>query len=639
MLEAIRNRAQGIFAWIIVGLIAIPFALWGINNYFREGGQVLAATVNGEDITIPEFRSAFQRYTQQMRFLMGQNFSGEMLDDPAVKRGVIERLVEERLILRTAADLGLRIRDAELSQFIRQNKSFQNEAGQFDLQRYETVVKSQGLTPAAFEERLRMALLSEQLTSTLRLSAFVTQQELKDIARLRHQDREIGYGIVPLSKYRSTVQVNEEALRQYYQDHQIEFRTPERVVVNYLRLSIEALAKDVPVGEQVLRDFYEESKDQYTVPEQRRASHILIKIPPEGDDTAQQAARKKAEAVLKRLQQGESFEKVAKEVSEDSGSARQGGDLGFFGRGVMDPAFEKAAFSLKSVGELSEPILSKFGYHIIKLTGIQPAEIKPFENVRDDLAQRYRQRIAEEQFYDQAVALENLTYENPFTLEVAAEVLGLPVKTSEPFSREGGEGIAANPKVVAAAFNGEVLQDEMNSQAIELGPTDLMVLRLNKHIPADVQPFEQVREEIQEKLAIAQAKAKAREQGKALVERLRAGESPKTVFAAEEMTWNERKFYSRDSSEGIMPEILAAAYKLPQPQSGSPTFAGQPLETGDYAIAGLYAVRNQEWNKLDEKVRQSLAKEIERMYSEIAYRGFIGQIKSDADIKIYTENL
>lgn len=639
MMEAIRNRAQGIFAWIIVGLIAIPFALWGINNYFREGGQALAATVNGEDITIPEFRSAFQRYTQQMRFLMGPNFSGEMLDDPAVKRGVIERLIEERLVVQTAVDLGLRISDAELGQFIRQNKSFRNEAGQFDPQRYEMVVKSQGLTPVVFEERLRLALLSEQLTSTLRLSAFVTQQELKGVARLQYQEREIGYGIVPFSKYRNSIEVSEEALHTYYQDHQIEFRTPERVIVSYLRLSAAALAKEIFVDEQILRNFYEESKDQYTVPAQRRASHILIKIPQEGDKTAQQTAQKKAEAVLKRLQEGESFEKIAQAISEDPGSARQGGDLGFFGQGVMDPAFGKAAFSLQSVGDLSAPVLSKFGYHIIKLTAIRPAKVKFFEEAHDELEKKYRQRMAEEQFYEAAVTLENLTYENPSALEAAAEALDLPIKTSESFSRDGDKGIAENPKVVAAAFNVEVLQDGMNSQVIEFGPTDLVVLRLNKHIPADALPFDQVQEKIQEKLIVKQAKAKAQEQGEALVERLRAGESPQTVFVAEEITWNEKGFYSRDSRDGITPEILAAAYELPQPQSDNPTFSGQPLETGDYAIVGLYAVRNQEWDKLDEKARQSLTKEIEGIHSEIAYQGFIGQIKSDADIKIYTGNL
>lgn len=639
MLEAIRSRAQGIFAWIIVGLIAIPFTLWGVNNYFRGGGQALAATVNGEDITLREFRSAFQRYTQQMRLLMGAGFSQEMLDDPALKKNVLAGLIEQRLLLQTAMDLELQISDVELSQVIRQNKAFQNESGQFDSQRYEVVLRSQGLTSVAFEDRLRLALLREQLISALRLSAFVTQQELKDIARLRYQEREIGYGIVPLSKYRDTIQISEEESRHYYKEHQTEFRTPERIVVNYLRLSAEALAQDIPVDEKILRDFYDETKDQYTVSEQRRASHILIKIPPGGDEAAQRAARKKAEAVLKRLQQGESFEKVAKEVSQDPGSARQGGDLGFFGRGVMDPAFEKAVFSLKAVGDLSGLVLSQFGYHIIELTAIRPAKVKPFEEVRGEMKEKYRQRRAQEQFYERVEKLENLTYENPFTLEVAAEVLNLPIKTSAPFSQKGGEGIAANPKVVTAAFSKEVLQEGMNSLALELGLNDLVVLRINKHIPADIQPFEEVRERIREKLTLEQAKTKAQGQGEALIKRLQKGGLPEAVFATEEITWNEKAFYTRRSNDSITAEILAVAYQLPHPQSGHPVFSGQSLKSGDYVVVGLYAVRAKDLSQLDEKVRQSLTQRIKGIHSEMAYWGFIGQLKSAADIKIYSENL
>jgi peptidyl-prolyl cis-trans isomerase D len=638
MLEAIRNRAQGILAWVIVGLIAIPFTLWGINNYFRDGGEAIAASVNGEEITIPEFRTALQRYIQQMRFLMGPTFSEEMLDDPAIKRNVLDGLIEQRLVLNAATELGLGMSDSELSQVIRANEAFQNEQGQFDSHRYENVLDSEGLTPVAYEARLRLALLSEQLVSTLRLSAFVTQQELEDIVRLQRQEREIGYGIIPSSKFHDAIHISDGELHQYYDDHLNEFRTPEQLVVNYLRLTIGSIAEDIAVDEQTLRDFYKETKNQYIVPEQRRASHILIQISQPDDEAARQVAQEKAKETLERLQAGESFEEIAKEVSNDLGSAKKGGDLGFFGRGVMDPAFEDATFSLKKVGALSAPILSKFGYHIIKLTGIQSAEVKSFEEVRKELAQKYRQQLAEEHFYEQAETLDNLTYENPFTLEVAAEAIGLPIKTSEPFSQGGGGGIATNPKVLAAAFSEEVLQEGMNSQAIELGPNDLVVLRINKHLPADIQPFEEVHKKIREKLTLKQVKAKTRERGELLIERLQQGKAPKAIFAEEGMAWNKKKFYARSGTE-LQPEILKMAYKLPHPQPKTPTFAGQSLESGDYVVLGLYAVQDGDLSKLDEKARQSLIQEIERMRGEIAYRGFIEEIKSEAGIKIYTESL
>ncbi|ADJ28262.1 SurA N-terminal domain-containing protein [Nitrosococcus watsonii] len=640
MLQAIRSRAQGIFAWVIVGLIAIPFTLWGINNYMLDGGEAVAASVNGEEISTREFQLAFQNYTQQLRFLMGASFPEEMLDDPATKQNVIEGLVEQRLVLDAAAELGLGMSDSALSQVIRSNEAFQGESGQFDSQRYEAVLSSQGLTPVAYEARLRSALLSEQLASSLRLSAFATQQEVDTIARLRHQKREVAYSIVPSANFHDAIQVSADKVRQYYDDHPEEFRIPEQVKVHYLRLTAASLATDIPLDEQTLRNFYEESKDQYRVPERRRASHILITIPPQGDEAVRQQAQEKAEAVLERLQQGEAFEEVAKEVSEDPGSAKKGGDLGFFGRGVMDPAFEKAVFSLEETGVLSEPILSKFGYHIIKLTGIEPGEVKPFEAVREELAQKYRQQIAEEQFYEQAEILDNLTYENPFTLEVAAESLGLSVETSEPFSQNGGSGIAANTKVVAAAFSEEVLREEMNSQTIELAPNDLVVVRLDKHLPADTKPFEEVREQIQEKLTLEQAKAQAQKRGEALVADLQQGESPETVLKEEkEIVWNEKKWYARDDQD-IPAEIIKLAYELPHPPSSKePAFAGQALASGDYAVVGVYKVQNGDPSKLEEKARRSLVQEMEQVHGEMVYRDFIQELKSKADIKIYTENL
>jgi peptidyl-prolyl cis-trans isomerase D len=306
----------------------------------------------------------------------------------------------------------------------------------------------------------------------------------------------------------------------------------------------------------------------------------------------------------------------------------------------MDPAFEKEVFSLKEVGALSKPVLSKFGYHIIQLTGIQPGKVKSFEEVRKELVEKYRQQRAEDQFYEKADTLDNLTYENPSSLEIAAEALGLSVETSKPFSQSGGSGIAANPKVVAAAFSEEVLQEGMNSQAIELGPNDLVVLRINRNIPAHIQPFEELHKKIREKLTLEQTKVKAQELGETFIKHLQQGESPEVIFAKEGMTWNEKKFYARNNTNSdIQSEVLKIAYRLPHPQPENPAFAGQPLESGDYVVLGLYSVRDGELGKLDEKAHQSLVQEIERGRGEIAYRDFIEEMKSGANIKIYAENL
>lgn len=306
----------------------------------------------------------------------------------------------------------------------------------------------------------------------------------------------------------------------------------------------------------------------------------------------------------------------------------------------MDPAFEQAVFSLKQVGDLSKPILSKFGYHIIKLTGIQPGKAKSFDEVREELAQKYRQQQAEDQFYEKADILDNLTYENSSSLEMAAEALGLMIETSKPFPRGGGSGIAANPKVVAAAFSEEVLEEGINSQAIELGPNDLVVLRVNRSIPAYIQPFEEIQKEIKEKLTRSEAKTKIQELGEEFIKRLQQGESPEIVFAEEGVNWSEKRFYTReDINADIPPEILITAYGLSRSELEGSVFAGQLLKTGDYAVLGIYSVRDGDFNKLDEKTRQSLIQEIERSRGEITYRSFIEGIKSKAKIKLYPENL
>lgn len=639
MLEAIRKRAQGILAWVIVGLIAIPFTLWGVNSYFREGGTAIAASVNGEDITIPEFRMAFRSYLQQMRALMGANSPEGMSDNPAVKREVLNSLIEQRLVLDAVVKLGLGISDSALNQVIRANKAFQDEKGQFDSQRYENVLRGEELEPVTYEARLRLALLRDQLISTLHRSAFVTQQELENIARLQDQKREIGYGIIPTSKFHDTIHIGEDELHQYYEDHPNEFHAPEQVIINYLRLTEKSLAKDISVNEQTLRDFYERTKNQYTVPEQRRASHILIPVADQNDKAALQAAREKAEAVLERLKGGEPFEKVAKEVSKDAGSAKKGGDLGFFGHGIMDPAFEKAVFSMKKIGAVAGPVLSKFGYHVIELTGIRPTKVKSFKEIRKELAQTYRQQQVENQFYDKSESLDNLTYENPFSLEVAAKSLGLSIETSEPFTREGGTGIAANPKVAAAAFSEEVLKEGMNSQTVELGLNDLVVLRVKKDIPAHIRPFEDIRKEIQEKLILEQTRARAQKLGESLVKRLQQGESPKSILAGQGITWNEKKVYARTASADIQPEILKRVYRLPRPQSKTPMFTGQSLESGDYVVLGLYSVQDGDLSKLDKKAHQSLAQTIERNRGKMIYDDFVEEMKAKASIEIYPKNL
>ncbi|CAB1276560.1 SurA N-terminal domain-containing protein [Candidatus Nitrosacidococcus tergens] len=640
MLGAIRDRAKGILSWVIVGLIAIPFTLWGINNYFQDKGETIAASVNDKEITLVEFRTAFQRYTQQMRMLMGDSFSETMLDDPKVRKKVLDELIEQRLLIEEIGRLKLAMNDSDLIQVIGNNQAFHDENGVFDNRLYQSVLSTQGLTPALYESKLRTSILSDQLISALVLSAFVTQEELKDIARIRFQKREIGYGIIPVAQFNDAVEINQDKLHQFYEKHKEDFRVPNQVVINYLHLKGETLAKEVPISEEELQAFYEETKAQYTKSEQRRVSHILISLASDASEKDKQAAQERINAILAKLKDNP-FEEVAKEDSQDSGSARSGGDLGFFGKGTMDPAFEEAAFSLKSVGDISDPVLSKFGYHIIKLTDIHTGEIKTFDQIKEELVKKYRQRKAEDEFYEKADILDNLAYENPSSLEIAANALGLPIEMSSPFSKDGTgtNGIIANPKIIEAAFSEEVLDEGVNSQTIELGEHNLVVLRINKSIPTHVPEFSDIHKEVQTEMILAESKIKAEILGQQLIKQLEQGEWPQAIFGVKNIDWHEKTFYTHNFFDTqINPEILRVAYDSNRPKSGAPVFTGDFLSNGDYTVLGVYTVEDGVFDKLDENVRKRLTQEIERNRGEIAYRSFIEGLKEKAKIKIYTDS-
>ncbi|CAH9019012.1 SurA N-terminal domain-containing protein [Candidatus Nitrosacidococcus sp. I8] len=640
MLGAIRDRAKGILSWVIVGLIAIPFTLWGINNYFQDKGETIAASVNGKEITLVEFRTAFQRYTQQMRMLMGDSFSETTLDDPKVRKKVLNELIEQRLLIEEIGRLKLAMNDSDLIQVIGDNQAFHDENGVFDNRLYQSVLGTQGLTPALYESKLRTSILSDQLISALALSAFVTQEELKDIARLRFQKREIGYGIIPAAQFNDSIEINEDKLHQFYEDYKEDFRVPNQVVINYLHLKGETLAKEAPISEEELQAFYEETKAQYTKPEQRRVSHILISLAPDASEKDKQAAQERIDAILVTLKD-KSFEEVAKEDSQDSGSARNGGDLGFFGKGTMDPAFEEAAFSLKNVGDITDPVLSKFGYHIIKLTDTHTGEVKAFDQVKEDLVAKYRQRKVEDEFYEKADTLDNLAYENPSSLEIAANALGLPIETSNPFSKDGlgTAGIMTNPKIIETAFSEEVLDEGVNSQTIELGDHNLVVLRINKSIPTHIPEFSDIHEKVQAKMILAESKIKAETLGQQLIKQLEQGEWPQAIFGVKNVDWHKKEFYTHNFFDTqINPEVLRVVYDSNRPKSEIPIFTGDFLSNGDYAVLGIYKVEDGVFDKLDENVRKGLTQEIERSRGEIAYRSFVEGLKEKAKIKIYTDS-
>lgn len=623
MLHYIRDRAQGWVAWFIVGLISIPFALWGLNSYVTGPSDQVVAEVNGEEIQQSEMQQAIRQYRDQMRNMLGDEYNPEEFQGSQIRNDILDQLIEQRLLKSATDSIGQEAPDGYIAEYIRQTPAFQVD-GQFDSEQYNMVLARAGYSPGQYEAQLRNDLLSQELTQNIQESAIVSKTELNRMLRLEGQTREIAYGVIPAADFVDREAVTEEAAREFYRENESQYTAPEQIAIEYLELSRETLAEQLDPDEQALRDYYEQNENQFLAPEQRRVSHILI----EGDDAD---AREQAESLYERLQEGEPFAALAEEYSDDSASADDGGDLEFIQRDVMEPAFEEAAFNLEGVGDISEPVKTEFGYHLIKLTDIRDRQGLSFEEARDEVADLYREREAERRFYDLADELANLTFENPDSLDVAANELALEIKSTEPFSRNGNSrGIASETKVIEAAFGQDVLEDDLNSEAIELADTHLVVIRKKEYIPAKLLPFDSVRESIVEMLAYQRAVEEARETGEALLQDVEDGAAPESVFT--NYNWQTAQRYHRDNDE-LNGQILRRAFAMPRTDDQA-LHAGFTAENGNYIVLRMSDVQDADIADADAETRQALATQLQQLNGRAELDAFITHLRESADIDI-----
>ncbi len=629
MLQFIRSRAQGVISWIIVGLIIIPFALWGINNYQNEV-VVSVATVNDVDITQREYQEEYHRERSRLQAMYGEDFDISLLGEQRIKREVLERLVETELLYQKGVEEGLGISDTQLGLAIKSIEAFKGDNG-FDSEIYKRALAMQGMSPARFEPYYRRALVVDQLQAGIVNTAFVTANEIEDLAALSGQQRKLSYINISADQFMDKVTVDEAALKSHYDMNQQLYATPEKVSLQYVELTVDGIADSIEITDKEVKEAYEDRLAEFTEEEQRRASHILILVDDEVDDSA---ARKRATEILARIESGEDFAKLAKEFSQDPGSAELGGDLEFFGRGVMDESFEEVAFSLQK-GEVSEPVRSSFGYHLIKLTDIKGGETKPLEAVKKQLKEEIILQKAHDLFLDQAELLANLTYENPDSLEVVTLEMGLPVRKTAMFSRGGGKGIAGNPKVDSAAFSEEVLDEKNNSEVIEISDDYLVVIRIDKHEDSSVLPFEEVKGIISNELRHSEALKLAKLEGEKLLAEIEAGADGRELAEKNGYEWKDEGFVSRDS-QNVNRLILEQSFKAEKPLDDKKVVSGVELPGGGYAVIIVSAIKQGEIPERNSAEWQSAEQMQARMHGITALTGYIETLKSEADI-IYNE--
>ncbi len=625
LIQEMRNRSHGIVAKIIVGLIVVVFAMFGFGSITTFLVRVpKVATVNGDDITEQQMQIAVER--QRRLLLANSQTSPEEIDDDQLRKTVLNDLIDRTLMNQAVSRMGLYFSDSKLDADMINTPSFQVD-GKFDADRFQLLLRSAGYTPLTYRDVIRQESMSRQIGNGLAESEFVTPIEIDYVASLSQQLRNIAYLQIKLEDLKQVVVVDQQAVADYYDAHQNEFFTEEQVDLQYLEVRKEDLTDQVKVEPSDLHSYYEQEKDNYVQPGERRASHILIEV---NDDTTTEQAKEKVDVAYNRIINGEDFAKVAEEVSEDPGSAEKGGDLGYNQQGTFVEAFEETLDGL-TLNEISKPVLTEFGYHIIKLTGIKEPITPTFDELAERLEKDYRLLKAEELFVAKSSKLSELAYESP-DLEGVAMEIDLPVKSTGWISRATTTGLAANSQVMNAAFSDDLLIDGNNSDLIEIDPDDHVVVRVKEHRAAVAKQFADVQAEIRSGLVVDAAREKAAAKAEEALDLLRGGSI--TRFVADQVggSWVVRDSLSRQDPD-VDPQIVLAAFKLARPAKDEKSLGSTVLDNGDSVVISVTKVIDKDVSDMPEEGKRSLARLLTTGKGNFTYAEFRKNLKETADIE------
>ncbi|QXQ16882.1 SurA N-terminal domain-containing protein [Pseudomonas tolaasii] len=622
MLQNIRDNSQGWIAKTIIGIIVALMAFTGIEAIFQAStnNKQDVAKVNGEEITQTELSQAVDMQRRQLMQQLGKDFDASLLDEKLLRDAALKGLIDRKLLLQGAADSKFGFSEAALDQVILQTPEFQVD-GKFNAERFDQVIRQLGYSRMQFRQMMTQEMLIGQVRAGIVGSGFVTDAEVLAFARLEKQTRD--FATVNIKADPAAVKLTDDEVKAYYDQHAKEFMTPDQVVIDYLELKKSSFFDQVTVKDEELQAAYQ--KETANLAEQRRAAHILIEV---NDKVTEAQAKAKIEEIQARLAKGEKFEALAKEFSQDPGSANNGGDLGFAGPGVYDPDFETALYALNK-DQVSAPVRTSFGWHLIKLLGVEAPQVPTFASLKDKLTRELKTQQVEQRYVEATKHLEDAAFEASDLAQPAAD-LKLTVHTSTPFGREGGEGVAANRAVVTAAFSPEVLDEGANSSAIELDPETIIVLRAKEHLKPSQLPLESVSAAIRTQMTKERASAAAKAHADELIASLRDGKTPLNQ-PVDGQAWKVTEAATR-SAEAIDPAVLQALFRMPKPAAkDKPTFTTVTLADGSLVIVRLNGVNEAAAPTDEEKAqyRRFLASRI----GQQDFAAFRKQLEAKADIK------
>ena len=620
MLQNIRDNSTGWISKSIIGLIVVLFAFTGFDAILGStSNSNNAAKVNGEEITLDALAEAKNLQRRQLLQQFGKDFDASLIDDALLSEAALKGLISRKLLVQAADQSGFAFSSALIDQFILLAPEFQVD-GKFNADRFDQVIRQMGYTRLQFRQMIEQEMRTGQLRAGIAATAFVTEQEAQAFADLERQTRD--FAMLTIKPELDKVAVTEDEVKAYYDENSSEFLTQEQVVVEYVELEKSAFFDQVAVDDAALQELYQ--AEIANLVEQRHAAHILFEVTADVTDEQAKAA---AQSAIERINAGEEFAAVAKEVSDDIGSAEQGGDLGFAAQGVYDPAYEDALYALEN-GQISAPVRTDYGWHVIKLLGVQAADVPSFASLKDKLSQDLKSQQVEQRFVEAVRELESAAYESADLQQPASE-LGLEIKVSEPFGREGLDGLFANRQVLQAAFSTEVLEEGANSTAIELDPETTVVLRVKEHKRPEQIAFAEVSTQIREQLLVKRAIEQAQSQGQALLSSLQEGKT--STAQAQQDAWQVVEAATRDQ-ESVDPEVLQALFKMPKPEANAAEFAGLNLSNGDYVIIRLTGV-NAAADSLTASELKQYREILASRAGQVDFSAFIQQLELDAKIQ------
>lgn len=621
MLEAIRERTKGRLAKIILALIVIPFALFGIDTYLQNAGSnVAVAKVAGETITVQEYSNALQNLRNKLQ--SEGKVDPAMLDKPEVRQLVLDRLITDRLLSKEVKRAKFNISDEQLSNYIIGLPEFTQD-GQFSQELYDRILSQNRMSPTQFENAKRADLKVQQAHEGLASLAFIPATVAEQTLKIEHQSREVSVAEIKTKDFISQVKIDPAQVKAYYEKNKDKFRKPEQVKLEFVLMSANTLIPGMQVTEDEAKKFYADNAEKFQGDEQRRASHILIGFGVSATPQAKQEAKKKAEAVLAEVKKkGSNFEALAKKYSQDPGSAEKGGDLGMFGRGAMVKPFEDTVFSM-APGAVSDLVESEFGYHMIKLTEIKGAA-QTYDSVKTNIRAELMYQKALAKFSEQTENFSNMVYEQSASLEPAAKAFGLQIQKTDWLSRADGAKFFKNDKLMDKIFADEVLKERRNTEAIEVAPNSLLSARVVDYKAAAPRTFDEVRGGIEGFLKLEEASKLAIQEGESALASLRQGKEIKNLG------WIPPVVVDRKNAQGLTEITMTQVFRIDA--SKLPAYVGVSDNNKGYLLIKVSGVNNALAS--DETKKQSAQSELQSALAAEYISAYVKSLRAKGEVSI-----